>query len=135
MILAMSDPDNDGQGLQDTVATISFKLTNTGDQDGSDIPQLYIGYPDGAGEPPKVLRGFEEVVLAKNENEIVSFPLQERDLRFVVATNIDIYIYIYIRKTKSLTESIHLFMQNLGHTFTGVGSPGWVACGLYWSFK
>lgn len=92
MILAMSDLDNDGQGLQDTVATISFKLTNTGDQDGSDIPQLYIGYPDGAGEPPKVLRGFEEVVLAKNENEIVSFPLQERDLRFVVATNIDIYI-------------------------------------------
>ncbi|GJJ13771.1 hypothetical protein Clacol_008028 [Clathrus columnatus] len=34
-----------------------------------------------SGEPPKLLRGFEEVDLAMSESQIVQFSIQERDLR------------------------------------------------------
>jgi len=59
---------------------VSFTLANTGARDGTEIPQLYVGFPSGAGEPPRVLRGFEEVVLAKGASATVAFSLTARDL-------------------------------------------------------
>lgn len=76
--------NNTKDNLREIIATISFKLTNTGPRAGTEIPQLYIGYPNGSGEPPKVLRGFEDVELVQGESCVVSFSLEERDLRFVV---------------------------------------------------
>ncbi|KAJ8082008.1 hypothetical protein PM082_007854 [Marasmius tenuissimus] len=60
--------------------TVEFKLTNTGAFDGTEIPQLYLGFPEGSGEPPRVLRGFDEVKLAKGESKAVKFELTEKEL-------------------------------------------------------
>ena len=37
--------------------TVTFTVANSGSVDGTEIPQLYLGFPEGAGEPPRVLRG------------------------------------------------------------------------------
>lgn len=66
-----------------TGATISVTINNVGLRPGTEIPQLYLGFPANAGEPPKVLRGFEEVFLQPGGSSGVRFPLNERDLRFV----------------------------------------------------
>ncbi|KIY53470.1 glycoside hydrolase family 3 protein [Fistulina hepatica ATCC 64428] len=58
---------------------ITFTVTNSGDVDGTEIPQLYLGYPDGAGEPPKVLRGFDEVILSAGASSTVTMSLSQRD--------------------------------------------------------
>lgn len=62
-------------------ATVSFTLANSGGRDGTEIPQLYVAFPSGTGEPPKVLRGFDEVRLAKASSKVVTFNLRQRDLR------------------------------------------------------
>lgn len=59
---------------------VSFKLTNTGSLAGTEIPQLYLGYPTDAGEPPKVLRGFDEVDLAVGASATVTMTLSQRDI-------------------------------------------------------
>ena len=61
------------------VATIK----NTGAVPGTEIPQLYLSFPEGAGEPPKVLRGFDEVFLQPGESSSVTFSLNQRDIRSV----------------------------------------------------
>jgi len=60
---------------------VSFKLTNTGSFAGTEIPQLYLGYPTDAGEPPRVLRGFDEIDLAVGASSTVTMMLGERDVR------------------------------------------------------
>lgn len=59
---------------------ITFTVTNTGFVPGTEIPQLYLGYPASAGEPKKVLRGFEEVVLGVSESANVVMTLRSRDM-------------------------------------------------------
>ncbi|KAF9262826.1 glycoside hydrolase family 3 protein [Marasmius fiardii PR-910] len=59
---------------------IDFTIKNTGDVDGTEIPQLYIGFPEDSGEPEKVLRGFDDVKLAKGESKKVSFKLTQKEL-------------------------------------------------------
>lgn len=48
--------------LYDTAATAKISVKNSGNVTGSEVIQLYLQYPDSAGEPPVVLRGFEKVV-------------------------------------------------------------------------
>lgn len=38
--------------------SISLTLTNTGKRSGCESVQLYLGFPYGASEPPKQLKGF-----------------------------------------------------------------------------
>ncbi|KAL0064857.1 hypothetical protein AAF712_008254 [Marasmius tenuissimus] len=64
----------------DDTQNIEFTLTNTGAFDGTEIPQLYLGFPEGTGEPPRVLRGFDDVKLAKGESKVVKFSLTQREL-------------------------------------------------------
>ncbi|KAL0565546.1 hypothetical protein V5O48_016478 [Marasmius crinis-equi] len=59
---------------------VEFTLKNTGDFDGTEIPQLYLGYPEGSGEPPRVLRGFDDVKLAKGESKTVKFSLSQKEI-------------------------------------------------------
>lgn len=66
-----------------TGATVVATIKNTGLMPGTEIPQLYLGFPTNAGEPPKVLRGFDEVFLQPGGSSIVRFILNERDLRSV----------------------------------------------------
>ncbi|KAJ7578614.1 glycoside hydrolase family 3 protein [Mycena floridula] len=64
-----------------TSKIISFTVTNSGTAfAGTEIPQLYLGYPPAAGEPPKVLRGFDEVDLAVGQSSVVTMTLALRDM-------------------------------------------------------
>jgi len=63
-----------------TGVTVVVTIKNTGSVPGTEIPQLYLGFPTNAGEPPKVLRGFDEVFLQPGGSSSVRFPLNKRDL-------------------------------------------------------
>ncbi|KAL0068855.1 hypothetical protein AAF712_004186 [Marasmius tenuissimus] len=69
-----------------TSQAIKFTVKNTGTFDGTEIPQLYLEFPSGAGEPPKVLRGFDEVKLAKGASKEVTLTLSQRDFRYAFRT-------------------------------------------------
>ncbi len=42
--------------------TVTADIQNVGGVYGCDVPQLYLSYPEGSGEPPKVLRDFTRSV-------------------------------------------------------------------------
>ena len=61
-------------GLWEVVLTATATVSNTGSVAGAAVPQLYVGLPQSgvpSGTPPKVLRGFEKVVLAPAESQQV----------------------------------------------------------------
>ncbi|OGE55069.1 hypothetical protein PENARI_c005G09866 [Penicillium arizonense] len=56
--------------LWSTVAVVTVNVTNSGHRAGFAVPQLYMSLPQDttpAGTPPKVLRGFEKVLLEASE--------------------------------------------------------------------
>lgn len=65
------------------VACITVDVANTGSVPGTEIAQLYMKFPDGLGEPPKVLRGFHRFndMVAGAAAEKASFPIYKRDLQ------------------------------------------------------
>jgi beta-glucosidase len=66
--------------LHASASEVSFKIENTGSRDGTEIPQLYIAFPAEAGEPPLVLRGFEDVFVTVGQTVTVKMKLSDRDL-------------------------------------------------------
>ena len=60
---------------------VSFTVENTGSIAGTEIPQLYLAFPDAVDEPKRILRGFEEVKLAAGASSTVSLGLSARDIR------------------------------------------------------
>ena len=62
-------------GSSKGTVTVSVKVTNTGKRAGSDVVQLYVGFPPSAGEPPKLLKGFQKITLSAGRSQIVSFRL------------------------------------------------------------
>ncbi|CCO32888.1 hypothetical protein BN14_06952 [Rhizoctonia solani AG-1 IB] len=63
-----------------TGVTVTFKVANLGTQKATEIAQLYLGFPASAGEPPKNLRGFEEVPLAVGASSTVTLKLSALEL-------------------------------------------------------
>ncbi|KAI9487117.1 MAG: glycoside hydrolase superfamily [Benjaminiella poitrasii] len=59
-------------------ATLTIK--NSGNSDGAEVVQAYISFPKDAGEPPKVLRGFEKVFVKKNKSEKVTIEFTKTEL-------------------------------------------------------
>jgi beta-glucosidase len=55
--------------------SVTADIKNTGAVAGAEVAQMYLGFPRSAGEPPKVLRGFEKVALAAGETKTATFPL------------------------------------------------------------
>lgn len=53
--------------------TVTATIRNAGKVDGAEVPQLYVGFPKSAGEPPKVLRGFEKVMIKAGHSTKVTF--------------------------------------------------------------
>lgn len=60
--------------------TATISIRNTGEVDGAEVAQLYLGFPESANEPPKLLRGFEKVFLKAGKQEKVQFELSKTDL-------------------------------------------------------
>ncbi|CAM4909144.1 unnamed protein product [Rotaria socialis] len=69
-------------GLYDPVYTITFTIKNTGNYYGSEVAQLYLGFPVQAQEPLKILRGFERVYLEPNESREVTLVLSQKDISY-----------------------------------------------------
>ncbi|KAK7741998.1 hypothetical protein SLS53_004582 [Cytospora paraplurivora] len=66
--------------LWDVLAVVKATLSNSGDVDGSEVPQLYISIPVD-DTPERQLRGFERVgPLAPGQSREVGFELTRRDL-------------------------------------------------------
>jgi len=60
--------------------TISCQIKNVGSVDGAEIVQVYLGFPEQAGEPPKQLKQFQRVALASGKHATVSLQLDEMSL-------------------------------------------------------
>jgi beta-glucosidase len=73
--LAASAPCN-GENRWDLAATVTVSITNSGDREGEEVAQLYIGIPNS---PPRQLRGFEKVRLQPGEDAVLTFELDMRD--------------------------------------------------------
>lgn len=68
--------------LWDTVAVVSCTITNSGDREGTEVAQLYVGIPSEDNDTPvRQLRGFSRVgPLTPGEARQVVFELTRRDL-------------------------------------------------------
>ena len=66
-------------GATPTGVTVAFDVTNAGSRAGSEVTQLYLGYPSSAGEPPKGLKTFQRVTLAAGQTQRVSMTLAPAD--------------------------------------------------------
>jgi beta-glucosidase len=51
---------------------VSFNLRNSGQRAGTEIAQVYVAFPESAGEPPKRLIGWSRVDLKPGESKLVS---------------------------------------------------------------
>ncbi|KAH8704646.1 hypothetical protein GQ44DRAFT_743537 [Phaeosphaeriaceae sp. PMI808] len=66
--------------LWETVATVTANIANSGGVAGAEVPQLYLGYPASAGEPPKQLRGFAKLKLEAGASGTATFKIRRRDM-------------------------------------------------------
>lgn len=62
-----------GKGVQ-----VSLKVENTGDREGSEVVQVYVGLPARVEDAPQQLKGFSRVELKAGESRIIMIPLDER---------------------------------------------------------
>jgi beta-glucosidase len=58
---------------------VTFQVTNTGSRTGSDVPQVYIGFPhiEEGDEPPLQLKAFEKVDLRQGESKTIHLLLDK----------------------------------------------------------
>ena len=62
---------------------VSVDVTNVGRRDGAEVVQLYVcANNPKIDRPPKELKGFEKVFLAKGETKTVEFILTPRDFAY-----------------------------------------------------
>ena len=62
---------------------VEFDLTNTGDMDGAEVAQLYIGMKDAkVFRPDKELKGFRKVFLKARESRHVRIPFDDKTFRY-----------------------------------------------------
>jgi beta-glucosidase len=54
---------------------VSFFVQNTGEVAGAEVPQVYLGLPENANQPPKRLVGFEKIWLKPGEKKHVSITI------------------------------------------------------------
>ena len=59
---------------------VGFDLTDTGPVAGAEVAELYLGFPAAAGEPPKLLKGFQKITLAPGQTQHATFNLDWEDL-------------------------------------------------------
>ncbi|CAO3595855.1 unnamed protein product [Absidia cylindrospora] len=78
--LNINNSGGKGMTTSSNLVEASIKIENTGDKDGAEIVQAYIGFPSSAGQPPKVLRGFEKVFLKHSQATTVHLTFGKREL-------------------------------------------------------
>ena len=69
--------------LSVTNTGVTFDITNTGDRDGKEIAQLYVGLANSKIiRPVKELKGFVKVDLKAKETKTVSIPFDDKTFRY-----------------------------------------------------
>jgi beta-glucosidase len=58
---------------------VRWSVRNVGSRQGREVAQLYLGYPDSAGDPPLQLRGFRDFVLDAGQTQRVELRLGTRE--------------------------------------------------------
>jgi beta-glucosidase len=61
---------------------VRVHLQNGGDHAGSAVPEVYLGFPAAADEPPKQLKGFAKVMLQPGEQRDVEIKLPPEIFRY-----------------------------------------------------
>ena len=68
---------------EDETLTITIPVKNTGDREGKEIVQLYIGDEEASVlRPVKELKGFDKITLAPGAEQTVTFTVTGDDLKF-----------------------------------------------------
>lgn len=63
--------------------TVSFDVTNTGQREGADVAQLYVGDPSAKiDRPVKELKGYEKIRLEPGKTQHVTLALNHRSLAY-----------------------------------------------------
>ncbi len=65
--------------IADAGPIVTFDVQNTGKFAGAEVPQVYLGLPDGTGEPPKRLVGWQKVLLDPGALQHVAIPIVLND--------------------------------------------------------
>jgi beta-glucosidase len=60
--------------------TVKVRVRNAGARTGAEVVQLYVGFPRRAKEPPKVLKAFRRIQLARRHSATVTLRVKRRDL-------------------------------------------------------
>lgn len=58
--------------------TVTVDVQNTGNRDGAEVPQVYLGLPAGIGQPPKRLVAFQKVALKAGEKQTVTMTIDPK---------------------------------------------------------
>jgi beta-glucosidase len=112
--------------------TVSITIQNNGSVSGAEVPQLYIGFPASAGEPPKVLRGFEKVTIAAGAKTTVSFVVSIAKELSIWDSPSSSWIVPSGTFTAYVGASSRDIRQQTTFTVTGGGnSGGWTYLGCY----
>jgi len=80
--------------------TVTLSVTNSGDRDGSEVVQLYLGFPEAAQEPPKQLKGVAKVAISVDDTETITFALTPRDFSI---WDVDIHDWAQVNGTFSVS--------------------------------
>ena len=93
---------------------VEFDVTNTGDMDGAEVAQVYVGYNDKTvPHPVKELKGYDKVVIKKGATHHFAISLPYKDLAYY-----DIFSHNWADASKDVTiyigsssTDIHLTQQ------------------------
>ncbi len=66
----------------DGSVTVAVDVKNTGQHAGSEVAQLYLGFPSETSEPPRQLKGFQKISLQPGETKSVTFTLSPEAFSF-----------------------------------------------------
>ena len=58
---------------------VSVTISNTGNVDGHEVVQLYLGFPAASNSPPQQLKGFKKVLVKAGASAEVTIPITSRD--------------------------------------------------------
>ena len=68
---------------ENTKVNLSFKIKNTGEQDGAEVAQVYVTLPEsGIVTPIKQLKGFKRVFIPKGKEKLVNIQMDISSLRY-----------------------------------------------------
>jgi beta-glucosidase len=73
---------------ENETVNVTFSIQNTGNYEGDEVAQLYVGFPGSKVERPvKALKGFARVFIRKGETKNVTIPLNGSDLTYWDTSN------------------------------------------------